>query len=160
EFGFLFNSYYEAVGPRWPRDRRGLLARPTVEEVYQYRSSVDEQMVSLLETLDRNRASDLAAVITLGIHHEQQHQELIVTDLKHPWAANPLRPVYCEATPLQGPQPAGGWVAFEEGLTSIGHGGGDGDGFAFDNESPRHRVFLNGFELAVRPVTNGQYLAF
>jgi ergothioneine biosynthesis protein EgtB len=151
EFAFLFNSYYEAVGPRWPRARRGLLSRPTVAEVYRYRAHVDEQMDRLL------RRSDVAPVVMLGIQHEQQHQELILTDLKHAWAANPLRPIYREATPERGEPPPVAWLSFPERLAWIGH---DGSGFAFDNESPRHQVFVPGFRLANRLVTNADYLAF
>jgi ergothioneine biosynthesis protein EgtB len=98
-----------------------------------------------------------AATVVLGLHHEQQHQELIVTDLKHVWAANPLHPVYREYTPEHGDPPASGWLSIPEGLAWIGH---DGDGFAFDNEAPRHRVFLHGFQFATRLTTNGDYLAF
>jgi ergothioneine biosynthesis protein EgtB len=157
EFRFLFNSYYEAVGPRWPRPQRGLLSRPTVEEVYQYRAHVDEQMAGFLETLTAGATKEIAPVVMLGIQHEQQHQELMVTDLKHAWAANPLHPVYRETTPESGEPPPHGWLAFGPGLAWIGQ---EGTGFAFDNESPRHRVVLHGFELASRLVTNGQYLAF
>lgn len=154
QFGFLFNSYYNAVGPRWSRPQRGLLSRPTVAEVYRYRAYVDEQMARLF----RSAADEVRAVIELGIHHEQQHQELLVTDLKHALALNPLHPVYRERpadTGLAPPPP--GWVSFPEGLVWIGH---EGPGFAFDNERPRHRVFGRGFRLANRLVTNEDYLAF
>jgi ergothioneine biosynthesis protein EgtB len=157
EFHVLFNSYYEAVGPRWPRPQRGLLSRPTVAEVYDYRAYVDEQMDRLFRTADALPIEQLAPVVMLGIQHEQQHQELIVTDLKHAWAANPLRPIYREAVPERGKPPAPRWLSFPTGLAWVGH---DGDGFAFDNESARHRVFLQGFQLANRLVTNGDYLAF
>jgi ergothioneine biosynthesis protein EgtB len=157
EFTFLFNSYYESVGPRWPRPQRGLLSRPTAAEVYDYRAYVDEQMDRLFRTTDVEGRPDVAAVVMLGIQHEQQHQELIITDLKHAWAANPLGPVYREAKPERGEPPSGGWLSFPEGLAGIGH---EGNGFAFDNESPRCRVFLHGFQLATRLVTNAEYLAF
>jgi ergothioneine biosynthesis protein EgtB len=157
EFQFLFNSYYEAVGPRWPRPRRGLLSRPTTVEVYHYRAHVDEQVARFLGSLGDLPLRQIAPIVMLGIHHEQQHQELIVTDLKHAWAANPLRPVYREATPQKGDPPASDWHSFPEGLAWIGH---DGNDFAFDNESPRHRIFLDGFQLKSRPVTNAEYLAF
>jgi ergothioneine biosynthesis protein EgtB len=157
EFGFLFNSYYNAVGPRWPRSQRGLLSRPTVEEVYQYRAHVDAAMGDLL---DRQHAAppELEAVVMLGLNHEQQHQELLLTDIKHALAANPLRPAYRDAAPVEGrPAPALDWLSFPEGVRWIGH---EGAGFAFDNEGPRHRVFLDGFRLANRLVTNEEYLAF
>jgi ergothioneine biosynthesis protein EgtB len=155
QFSFLFNSYYTTVGPRPPRGERGLLSRPTVAEVYRYRAYVDQHVTELLQST--SPASEVQSRLILGVNHEQQHQELILTDLKHAWAANPLHPVYREAIPDRGKPPRASWLNFPEGLTWIGH---DGDGFAFDNECPRHRVFLNGFQLAGRPVTNEEYLAF
>jgi ergothioneine biosynthesis protein EgtB len=157
QFGFLFNSYYNAVGPRWPRPQRGLLSRPTVAEVYRYRAYVDEHMARLFRPGCAELLRDLAATLVLGLHHEQQHQELIVTDLKHALAANPLCPVYRDRQPEGGEPPACAWVSFPEGLATIGH---DGRGFTFDNEGPRHRVFVPGFQLASRLVTNGEYLRF
>jgi ergothioneine biosynthesis protein EgtB len=156
DFRYLFNSYYEAVGPRWPRPERGLLSRPAVAEVYQYRAHVDEGMADLFAGTEPGNDT-VAAVAMLGIQHEQQHQELIVTDLKHAWAANPLRPVYRQARCDLGTPPACAWIAFPECLAWIGH---DGCGFAFDNETPRHRVFVHAFSLASRVVTNGEYLEF
>ena len=153
QFGLLFNSYYQSVGPRLPRPDRGLLSRPTVAEVYRYRAYVDEHMARLFRPEDPT----VRAVGVLGLNHEQQHQELILTDIKHAWACNPLHPVYREAVPVQGDLPRFAWVSFPEGLAWVGH---DGRGFAFDNESPRHRVFLNGFQLASRPATNAEYLDF
>ncbi|MGL4550626.1 MAG: ergothioneine biosynthesis protein EgtB [Gemmataceae bacterium] len=153
DFGRLFNSYYEAAGPRWPRARRGLLSRPTVAEVAAYRAAVDEQMLALL----RDPSAEVAALVTLGLNHEQQHQELILTDLKHAFAANPLRPAYRPAASDDGPAPPAAWLTFPEGVVTVGHEGG---AFAFDNESPRHRTFLQGHQIAARPVTNGEYLAF
>jgi ergothioneine biosynthesis protein EgtB len=167
-FGYLFNSYYNAVGERHARPRRGLLSRPTVEEVYVYRTAVDEAMRLLLETATATTLTSLGPVIELGLHHEQQHQELILTDLKHLFAQNPLRPAY-HAPPASGSDPATasngrasgvaplGWHGYPEGIYWIG---ATGETFAFDNESPRHRTFLNAFQLASRPVTNGEVLAF
>jgi ergothioneine biosynthesis protein EgtB len=153
QFGVLFNSYYNAVGPLWPRLQRGLLSRPTVAEVYRYRAYVDEHMATLL-----GRGEDrVADTVVLGLNHEQQHQELIVTDLKNAFAVNPLHPVYREALPDSGELPAQTWVPFPERLSWIGH---DGDGFAYDNEGPRHRVFVEAFALANRPVTNAEYRMF
>lgn len=152
-FGFLFNSYYQAVGPRWPRPERGLLSRPTVAEIYRYRTYVDEHMARVCRLDD----PALHAVVSLGLNHEQQHQELILTDLKHAWAANPLHPVYRAAVPADGASARRSWVSFPEGLAWVGH---DGAGFAFDNESPRHRVFLGGFLMSSWLVTNAEYLAF
>jgi ergothioneine biosynthesis protein EgtB len=159
-YGYLFNSYYEAVGPRHERQARGLLTRPTLEEVRRYREHVDRHVVELLESLQPERADlpILAPVLELGLQHEQQHQELILTDIKHVFAGNPMRPAYTapEVRPLR-KLGRMGWIAHPGGLLSIGQ---DGDGFAFDNESPRHQVWLDPFELASRPVTNGEYLAF
>jgi ergothioneine biosynthesis protein EgtB len=156
QYTYLFNSYYNAIGERHCRPKRGLISRPTVEETYRYRAYVDEHMLEMLG--DEELTTRLEPLITLGLHHEQQHQELIVTDIKHVLASNPLHPVYLEraADPIQ-QAPAQMWVSFEGGLQSIGH---DGDGFAFDNEGPRHQQFLQPFALASRPVTNAEYLAF
>jgi ergothioneine biosynthesis protein EgtB len=155
QFRFLFNSYYNAIGPLWSRPQRGLLSRPTVAEVFRYRAYVDEQMQRVWPLAEHE--AELSATIVLGINHEQQHQELILTDLKHAWAANPLHPVYREVLPEAGDPPDDGWLDYPEGMSWIGHDGGD---FAFDNESPRHRVFLHAFRLANRLVTNADYLDF
>jgi ergothioneine biosynthesis protein EgtB len=157
-YAYLFNSYYNAIGDKYPRPQRGLVTRPGVDETYRYRAHVDEHVLDLLECADDQQMTRLAPIVTLGLHHEQQHQELIVTDLKHMLSHNPLHPVYVdvppnpavELTPVQ-------WVTFPEGVNWIGHAGSD---FAFDNEEPRHRVFLEAFRLASRPVTNAEYLAF
>jgi ergothioneine biosynthesis protein EgtB len=158
-FNYLFNSYYEAVGDRWPRPARGLLSRPTVAEVYDYRRSVDERMLRLLDRADADALAAVAPLVELGLNHEQQHQELILTDLKHGFALNPLRPAYAA---VPGPRatsaaPPLRWEPRPAGLHWLGHGGG---GFAFDNESPRHKVFVQAHEIASRPVTAGEYLDF
>ncbi|HEX6927549.1 MAG TPA: ergothioneine biosynthesis protein EgtB [Longimicrobiaceae bacterium] len=156
---YLFNSYYHQAGERHCRDQRGYISRPTVAEVMAYRRHVDEAMSRLLERLDELDRSAIEPLVTLGLHHEQQHQELMLTDIKHVFAVNPLRPAYVAdppATPRGSTRPLG-WVAFEGGLFEIGHGG---DGFAYDNEGPRHRQFLQPFELADRLVTCGEYLEF
>ena len=153
DFEFLFNSYYNAVGPQWTRSRRGQLTRPGVAEIRHYRRHVDAAMADLLD----GGAFD-AAVVTLGLNHEQQHQELIVTDLKYLLSCNPLHPVYRPATSDgSAPAPALAWVRGPEGVLEIGF---DGAGFAFDNEMPRHRVFVERFDLASRAVTAGEYLEF
>jgi ergothioneine biosynthesis protein EgtB len=158
DFVVLFNSYYNTVGPRWPRLQRGVLSRPSVAEVYRYRAHVDQHIEWLFRSADRDTLESLLSVIELGINHEQQHQELILTDLKHALAANPLHPQYREPTPDVGrPLPPFGWATFPEGLAWIGH---EGDGFAFDNESPRHRVYGTGFQLGNRLVTNAEYIDF
>jgi ergothioneine biosynthesis protein EgtB len=157
QFGYLFNSYYQAAGPRWPRPRRSLLSRPTVAEVYEYRSYVDQQVARLLEQLAATDAPEIAALTTLGVNHEQQHQELILTDLKHAWSENPLRPVYRPALADTENVPSSRWVEYPEGEVWIGYSGSE---FAFDNEMPRHRVLLQAFHLANRLVTCGEYLDF
>ena len=159
QFNYLFNSYYLSLGQRHCRPRRGLISRPTVQEVYDYRRQIDRLMLELLDRSSNRVLSEYAAIVELGLHHEQQHQELLLTDIKHAFASNPLRPAY-RSTPdpaAQLPAQSARWISFPEGLREIGHGG---DGFAYDNESPRHRVFLNAFELASRPVANVEYRAF
>ena len=157
-YAYLFNSYYVQAGERHCRDRRGYLSRPTVADVRAYREHVDEHMQRLFETVEDEQAEALRPLVEIGLHHEQQHQELILTDIKHVLSVNPLRPVYRpQAFRAAGPLPEPAWVAFEEGLYEVGH---DGDGFAYDNETPRHRTYLNGFELANRLVTCGEYLRF
>jgi ergothioneine biosynthesis protein EgtB len=153
----LFNSYYHGVGEQHPRPERGLVTRPGLAEVRDYRRHVDDAMAQLLAR--DGVAPEVASVVELGLHHEQQHQELILTDLKHLLWKNPLRPAYRRrgAEPAAPALPPLGWHAFDEGLVEIGHAG---KGFGFDNEGPRHRVWLAGFELASRPVTCGEYLAF
>lgn len=157
-FNYLFNSYYEAVGQRHPRPQRGLLSRPTVAEVYAYRAHVDEGMARLLDVDLNGRGDEIASLATLGLNHEQQHQELILTDVKHALCTNPLRPAYherprlapAETVPLT-------WVELDGGVREIGFRGA---GFAFDNESPRHPVYVAPCRLGSRLVTNGEYLAF
>lgn len=157
QFRFLFNSYYNAVGPRWPRPQRGVLSRPTVAEIMRYRAHVDMHMEKLFDLAASGLPKELADILILGCHHEQQHQELMVTDLKHAWGMNPIDPVYRPAQSPPGSAPGLRWSSHVEKLAWIGH---EGRGFAFDNESPRHRTFVHGFELASRLVTNGEYLEF
>jgi ergothioneine biosynthesis protein EgtB len=155
-FRVLFNSYYVGIGARHPRAERGLISRPGLAEVYAYRQHVDEAVLRWAQT--SSAMSEALDVFELGINHEQQHQELILTDLKHLLSRNPLRPAYAE--PVL-PRSAGAetlrWDSFPAGLREIGHGA---DSFCFDNERPRHRVYLNPFQLASRPVNNREYLAF
>lgn len=154
-FGYLFNSYYEAVGARHPRPRRGLLTRPGVPEVAAYRDHVDEAMLELLEGAEAER---LAPLVTLGLAHEEQHQELVLMDLLHLLSCNPVAPAYRSFRPApRAVSGEGRWVAVDGGIRAIGH---EGDGFAFDNEGPRHEVLLRPFRLFSRPVTNGEWRAF
>jgi ergothioneine biosynthesis protein EgtB len=158
-YAYLFNSYYVGAGERHCRPNRGLLSRPTVEEVYRYRAYVDQQMTAFLDGLCGGALDTWFPVVELGLHHEQQHQELLLTDLKYNFACNPLRPAYVTADSARPAQVerALQWVSFPEGVYWIGH---DGQGFAFDNESPRHRSFAEPFQMASRLITNREYLAF
>lgn len=155
DFAFLFNSYYQGVGPMHERPARGMITRPSAGEVMAYRDVVDERMVALLERgYDR-----LAPVIETGLHHEMQHQELILSDIKHLLSMNPLSPAYRDegwAVSAETP-PAARWVRHGGGLVEIG---ADGPAFSFDNERPRHRAWLEPYEVGDRLVTNGEYLAF
>jgi len=155
-YATLFNSYYNAVGPQFSRPARGHLSRPTVDEVYAYRAHVDKAMLALLER-GGERVAALAPVIELGLHHEQQHQELLVTDLKFNLSANPLRPAYGAPTAGGPAPPPLARVAVAGGPVDIGH---DGDAFAFDNERPRHRVLLRAYGLGSRAVTSAEYREF
>ena len=164
EYAYLFNSYYNAAGEMHRRDLRGLISRPTVSQAHRYRASVDSHIDDLLSNPDESLLDEIEPIFVLGFHHEQQHQELLITDIKHVFAQNPLYPVFREpktggrssatqdsqSSPLQ-------FIGFEEGIVAIGH---DGDGFAYDNEEPRHRTLVPAFSLATRPVTNGEYIAF
>ncbi|AOU97962.1 hypothetical protein BI364_08290 [Acidihalobacter yilgarnensis] len=155
-FRELFNSYYNGIGNQYPRPHRGLLTRPSLEEVLAYRATVDQRVLDLL---DRGMLNpDQCALITLGLHHEQQHQELLLTDIKHLLSFNPLAPSYTEAqSVVDRESPPLEWLAYSAGLIEIGH---NGKGFCFDNELPRHLVYLPDYQLASRLVTNGEYLDF
>jgi ergothioneine biosynthesis protein EgtB len=154
-FRVLFNSYYVGVGERHPRAERGLVSRPSLDQVYAYRRYVDESV----RRWAAGAAPDPQAldVFELGLHHEQQHQELILTDFKHLLSRNPLKPAYARRAPTETTAAALRWIAFPAGLREIGHGPDD---FHFDNEAPRHRVYLVPFQLANRPVSNRDFLAF
>jgi ergothioneine biosynthesis protein EgtB len=157
-YGYLFNSYYEAVGPRHPRPARGLLSRPTVAEVAAYREHVTAAMDRLLASAGRGQWDVLAPLVELGLNHEQQHQELILMDIKHVFSLNPLLPAYQPARPAAREEaPPVDWIGVEGGLVEIGHAG---PGFAFDNEGPSHKVWIEPFRLASRAVTCGEYLDF
>jgi ergothioneine biosynthesis protein EgtB len=158
-FRVLFNSYYNGVGDKHPRAQRGLLTRPAMDQVRAYRADVDARMARLLtHTSDTADRELLHTLVTLGLQHEQQHQELILTDVKHLLAQSALLPEYvATALPPAAAAAPLAWLDFEGGLTDIGH---DGTGFCFDNELPRHKHYVAPFQLASRLVTNGEYLAF
>lgn len=156
QFRMLFNSYYNDVGDRPARAQRGLLTRPSLSEVMDYRRNVDARMLALLS--EPGVALAVLKLVELGLHHEQQHQELMLTDVKHLLAQNPLKPAYAAQPPLQARQTLPlEWLAYDAGVAEIGH---SGPGFCFDNELPRHRQFVEPFQLASRLVSNGEYLAF
>ena len=155
-FRMLFNSYYNSIGEKHPRPQRGMITRPSLADVYRYRNNVDERMQRVLAMNENNKA--LQDLVVLGLHHEQQHQELILTDIKHLFSLNPLKPAYndnklqecANATKME-------WISSEGGLVEMGC---DGNRFCFDNEQPRHQVYLQPYSLASRLITNGEYLNF
>ena len=159
QYAYLFNSYYNAAGDMHRRDLRGLISRPTVKEARRYRASIDSHIANLLSDADEKLLVEIEPILILGIHHEQQHQELLITDIKHVFAQNPLHPIFRErkidivpakAAPIY-------FVDFDEATVEIGHEGSD---FSYDNEGPRHRALVGAFSLASRPVTNGEYMKF
>ncbi|SEM19817.1 ergothioneine biosynthesis protein EgtB [Luteibacter sp. UNCMF331Sha3.1] len=156
EWHFLFNSYYQSVGPMHARPHRGMLTRPALDEVWDYRARVDDAVAARIA---RDDDSMLATLIELGCQHEQQHQELLLTDIKHAFAQNPLEPAFAPNAPraLSMAAPALTYLPFDEGVVEVGHAG---DGFHFDNEGPRHRTYRQAGSLANRPVTNAEFLAF
>jgi len=155
-YNYLFNSYYVQAGERFERARRGLISRPTVKEVYDYRDYVDKHLKLLI---DRNDLSEKELYITeLGINHEQQHQELILTDIKHVLSCNPLYPNYlpCINTPEISAEPYN-WKSFDEGVYEMGY---QSNGFSYDNETPKHKIYLQAFQLASRLITNSEFIEF
>jgi ergothioneine biosynthesis protein EgtB len=158
EYAYLFNSYYIQAGPVYARPKRGHISRPTVEQIFEYRSYVDKQVIDLISDVNEKRLGEIAGLITLGCHHEQQHQELILTDIKHVFSQNPLFPRYAVNKELRKSSvPPIRWISFDEGIHEMGY---TGSGFSYDNENPRHRVFLEPFKIASRLITNGEYLEF
>jgi ergothioneine biosynthesis protein EgtB len=158
DFNYCFNSYYESQGPRQPRPRRGVLTRPSSERVLAYRAHVDEGLAKLMAR-GVSPGSEITRLIEVGINHEQQHQELLLTDILALFAANPLRPAY-RAVRLAGDASAAEamrWVEFAGGIHQVGH---EGAGFSWDNEGPRHDVLIHPFRLADRLATNGEWLDF
>ncbi len=158
QFQYLFNSYYEALGARHPRPQRGLITRPSLKDVFKYRRHVDEAMTRLFERTPEARRTVFEDIAELGLHHEQQHQELILTDIKHAFSCNRLLPCYAPASPVAVKSaPTLGWADFAGGIVPIGHAK---EGFSFDNEGPRHLVLLGPYRLASRLITCGEYLGF
>lgn len=167
EFPFLFNSYYEALGPRHARPERGMLTRPPLDQVHRYRLHVDQAILALAESADSATWASIEPILELGLHHEQQHQELILTDILHALSRNPLLPAYRSiddrSPAARHDKPRGGdgtqWLHHEGGLVDVGHAINDAD-FAFDNEKPRHRVYLQPYAIAQSLVTCGEYARF
>ncbi len=156
QFGYMFNSYYNTLGERVARENRGHMSRPTVGEVMDYRAHVDRHLIELLS--NTRLAEEVSDLIILGINHEQQHQELFFTDLKYNFSVNPLYPSYSEKAFCEDNNEGGnGFIQIDEGLYDIGF---NGDGFCYDNERERHRVFLRAFEISKHMVTNGEFLEF
>ncbi|MGA8847054.1 MAG: ergothioneine biosynthesis protein EgtB [Nocardioides sp.] len=157
KYWFLFNSYYETLGPRYSRADRGLITRPDAHDVGVYRRQVDDRVLDLVTGLDAGSLDKLTSTLELGFHHEQQHQELLLMDIKHVLSRNPLQPVYGGSpSPLSVPDRLG-WLEVDGGLVEVGH---DGTGFSFDNELPRHRQWLEPYRIADRLVTNGEWSEF
>ena len=157
-YRYLFNSYYESLGARHPRPQRGLLTRPSCDEITRYRAHVDALMPAFIAGCDGETWARAAGLIELGCHHEEQHQELVLMDILHAFSCNPTSPAYHAPTPhAVKAAPSLQWTAFPGGDYEIGH---DGDGFAFDNESPRHTIKLHPYRIANRLITNGEWLSF
>jgi ergothioneine biosynthesis protein EgtB len=158
DYQYFFNSYYNTVGKQFPRPRRGMLTRPTVADVFDYRRIVEQRVLQLLEECGEQADAEIGTIVELGIQHEQQHQELMLTDLKHLFSWNPLWPAYRPWTEVSSrASPAVTWSEFPGGVVEIGQ---DRPEFAFDNERPRHRVYLEPYALQDRLVTCGEYLEF
>jgi ergothioneine biosynthesis protein EgtB len=157
-FPFLFNSYYVAAGPRHARPQRGLITRPNQDDVTAYRAHVDEAVERLIETMPEDKAARVFEILEIGLHHEQQHQELLITDILHAFAQNPTAPAFDPAwqppRPTQGPR---GFVDVPSGIHKVGH---DGDGYCFDNETPRHDELIPDVRIARHLVTNAEWLEF
>lgn len=157
-FNYLFNSYYQTIEDMHARAKRDVLSRPTVEEIYQYRFDIDEQMVDLLTKLDESQWQKIVLRVLLGLSHEQQHQELLFMDIKHNLWSNPLRPAYLDSRPQNMESFAElSWENREHGLVTIGL---DNDSFAFDNERPKHKIWLVPHKLSARLITNAEFLDF
>jgi ergothioneine biosynthesis protein EgtB len=160
DYGYLFNSYYEAVGARHPRPNRGMITRPSVDEVTAYRQAIDEAMVDLINRSSDAQLPHLAELVELGIHHERQHQELLLMDIKHLLSRNPMQPAYQDLSSLRSADVGDlGWIEFEATTTRVGREPAD-QRFAFDNEFPAHDELIGGFLLADRLVTAGEWLEF
>lgn len=156
-FDFLFNSYYESVGPFHPRNERGMLSRPSIDQIFDYRNYVNQHVESLLKEERSDSMDEIHALIEIGLNHEQQHQELLLTDIKYNFWKNPLQLAYQEYEDKAVRQTSTDYLDYEGGLIEIGH---DGRSFSFDNEQPVHKVWLDPYKIATQPVSNGEFLDF
>jgi ergothioneine biosynthesis protein EgtB len=157
-FGFLYNSYYNAVGPQHARPARGLVTRPDIQQVTGYRAHVDAGVTDLISTTDEKKLQTIIPIVELGLHHEQQHQELILTDILHAFAQNPTHPAYDENWQMPRSRPnSAGFAELASGIHAVGH---DENGFSFDNEGPQHQVILRSARVARNLVTNAEWLEF
>ncbi len=159
KYFFLFNSYYQSLGDRWERPKRGVLSRPTVKDVYEYRQVVTERMIELTGKIEENQWKEYSDLLVLALNHEQQHQELLLTDIKYILAMNPLFPVYqpSKHSAQNGAGVKSEFIEFGGGVYEIGF---NGNGFCYDNEQPHHKTYLDDFKLQNRLVTNAEYLEF
>lgn len=158
QYAYFFNSYYLQTGVPFTRAKRGMLSRPTVKDVFEYRSYVNDQVLHFIESVSDEIWESAAPVLEIGNHHEQQHQELILTDLKFLLAQNPLLPIYRDRVIPESPNPpALSWIEFDEGMVKVGNKGKE---FTYDNEHPRHRSFVQNYALSNRLITNKEYLEF
>lgn len=157
-YNFIFNSYYVRVGPRHTRAHRGYLTRPTVNDIYDFRKYVDDEMAGFIYSCDEETLNKITPLVEIGLNHEQQHQELMLTDIKHVFSVNPLHPVYSDKEfQVVDKIPGMEWVKQDEGLYEIGY---DGKAFCYDNETPVHKEFVKSFAVGSRLVTNGEFLEF
>ena len=154
EYSYLFNSYYNSIGKRIERHNRGLITRPTIDVIFKYRAYVDKHMAKLLET---SSDPEVVKLTVLGINHEQQHQELLLTDLKYTFSLNPIHPKYTETNLVENTNTDSGWLSISEGVYEIGH---KTDAFAFDNELGLHKVYLQNYSISKALVTNQEYIEF
>jgi ergothioneine biosynthesis protein EgtB len=159
QFDYLFNSYYETIGSYHPRHSRGVLSRPSIEEVFAYRKQVDDAILHLLDQYDDQPPQDIYDLVEIGLQHEQQHQELLLTDVKFNFSCNPLLPAFAQmnVADLANKKSETTFVDIDGGLVEIGF---EGPGFSFDNERPKHKVYLEPYRIASHPVTNGEYISF
>ncbi len=157
-YNYLFNSYYVLIGDRFTRAKRGLLSRPTVKEIYEYRSYIDAHLINFIENCSEEELHNIAPIVEIGLNHEQQHQELLITDIKHVFSINPLHPIYIKKSEENvNDVPPLRFISFHEGIYEIGD---EGKGFVYDNETPQHKEFVNSFNIGSRLIINQEFIEF